>query len=170
MEDISLQLLLFPKIIIQRQSKDKMTSVMKPIIISNFTSIFLPVQSMHSIQSQKPSNFRKHQEEDFQAIKREESKLIKTDTKWLKVKTFTTQKHKHKHTHTHNIVFHLQVSMVHTLSMTMINCVYKLLKVAPRFIFRKLSLLNLQIQKQCNCNISNKQNQIINKSLLASQQ
>ena len=67
---------------------------------------------MHSIQSQKPSNFRKHQEEDFQAIKREESKLIKTDTKWLKVKTFTTQKHKHKHTHTHNIVFHLQVSMV----------------------------------------------------------
>lgn len=170
MEDISLQLLLFPKIIIQRQSKDKMTSVMKPIIISNFTSTILPVQSMHSIQSQKPSNFRKHQEEDFQAIKREESKLIKTDTKWLKVKTFTTQKHKHKHTHTHNIVFHLQVSMVHTLSMTMINCVYKLLKVAPRFIFRKLSLLNLQIQKQCNCNISNKQNQIINKSLLASQQ
>lgn len=47
---------------------------------------------MHSIQSQKPSNFRKHQEEDFQAIKREESKLIKTDTKWLKVKTFTIAK------------------------------------------------------------------------------
>lgn len=170
MEDISSAASAISKNHYSETKQEQDASVMKPIIISNFTSTILPVQSMHSIQSQKPSNFRKHQEEDFQAIKREESKLIKTNTKWLKVKTFTTQKHKHKHTHTHNIVFHLQVSMVHTLSMTMINCVYKLLKVAPRFIFRKLSLLNLQIQKQCNCNISNKQNQIINKSLLASQQ
>jgi hypothetical protein len=49
------------------------------------------------------------------------------------------------------IVFHLQVSMVHALFMTMRNSIYKLLKVAPRFIFRELSQLNLQIQNRCNC-------------------
>jgi len=113
---------------------------------------------MHSIQSRKLSNFHKHQEEGFQAIEREKiNKLIKTKTKKM-VKTDSNNIN--THTHILSTVFHLQVSMVHTLFMTMINSVYKLLKIAPRFIFRKPSQLNLQIQKQCHCNINNKQNRI----------
>ncbi|WVZ11567.1 hypothetical protein V8G54_016097 [Vigna mungo] len=115
---------------------------------------------MHSIQSQKLSNFQKHQEGGFRAIKREE-KQIDRDKNKRRLKHLPQQEHKHRHTHIHILytVFHLQVSMIHTLFMTMINSVYKLLKIAPRFIFRKPSLLNLQIQKQCNC-IYNKQNLI----------
>jgi len=122
---------------------------------------------MHSIQSRKLSNFQKHQEGGFQAIKREENQIDQDKNK-RRLNHLPQQEHKHVHTHIHILctVFHLQVSMVHTLFMAMINSVYKLLKIAPRFIFRKPSLLNLQIQKQCNCNINNKQNLI--KSLIKS--
>ena len=38
---------------------------------------------------------------------------------------------------------HLQVSMVHTLAMTMSNCINKLLKIPSRLVLPKSSLMNL---------------------------
>jgi len=51
---------------------------------------------MHSIQSRKLSNFHKHQEEGFQAIKREEKQIDQDkNKKWLK--HLPHQEHKHTH-------------------------------------------------------------------------
>lgn len=43
-------------------------------------------------------------------------------------------------------VFHLKVPVVHTLAVTMSNCIYQLLKVPSRLNFGKLLLENLTDQ------------------------
>lgn len=50
--------------------------------------------------------------------------------------------------HMPNIVVHLQISVVHTLTVTMWYSIYKLLKVSPGFIFRESSLVNLYMHGQ----------------------
>ena len=97
---------------------------------------------MHSIQSLKPSVFHLHQEEGFQAVSQgKEKDLVRTRNDVLKL-----QLNRRKHT---KYCCHLQVSVVHTLTVTMSNCVYKLLKVSPTFIFGKFSLVNLYIKIKC---------------------
>lgn len=53
---------------------------------------------MHSIQSQKLSNFQKHQEGGFRAIKREEKQIDQNKNK-RRLKHLPQQEHKHRHTH-----------------------------------------------------------------------
>lgn len=91
-----------------------------------------------SIQSLKPSNSQKHQEEGFQATQKRKKKRLNQSRANQKINKSNAQLH-------NLLVVHLQVSVVHTLPVTVSNSIYKLLKIPPRFIFGKSSLMNLYI-------------------------
>jgi hypothetical protein len=94
-----------------------------------------------SIQSLKPSNSQKHQEEGFQATQKRKEKKRRLN------QSRANQKINKSNAQLHNLlVVHLQVSVVHTLPVTVSNSIYKLLKIPPRFIFGKSSLMNLYIR------------------------